>query len=199
LSWSILCLGQYFGTDQSWTNKFGEKLHFEDLVRYELRAPVEDGACGGTHGLFGLTWAYQLHLRRGGRETAVWQEVAAKLATYQKLAKKLQNPDGSFSTNFFKGPGNTADRQLRMNTTGHIFEWLALSLPAEELTAPWMQDAANRLALMFLESENLPVESGSLYHAIHGLILYYSRAFDPERLGKQRPFFPNGEPAPARS
>src|SRR5262249_19189859 len=33
LSWAILVIGQYFGTDSTWTNNVGEKLHFEDLMR----------------------------------------------------------------------------------------------------------------------------------------------------------------------
>ena len=32
-----------------------------------------------------------------------------------------------------------------MNTTGHIFEWLALALSDEEIKKPWMQDAAKPL------------------------------------------------------
>ena len=41
LSWAIVIIGEYLGTDIAWTNGFGEKLHFEDLVRYELDANVE--------------------------------------------------------------------------------------------------------------------------------------------------------------
>lgn len=190
LSWAVLIIGQYLGTDLSWINRAGEKLHFDDLVRYELDQPIETAACGGTHRLFGLTWVYHLHLRKGGKATGVWQDVAAKQLAYQQLAKAQQNGDGSFSTNFFRGPGNADDRQLRMNTTGHIFEWLALSLPDAELRAAWMQNAANNLALQFLEIQGQPMEGGTLYHAVHGLLIYYARVYDRAKLGPLDPPVP---------
>jgi hypothetical protein len=190
LSWTILVLGQYLGTDISWTNNVGEKLHFEDLIRYELAQPMDNAACGGTHRLFDLAWVYYLHLKKGGKTEGVWKDVAEKMREHHKLARKFQNVDGSFSTNFFRGPGDAKDRQLRMNTTGHTIEWLALTLPDEELKQQWVQDAVNALALMFFEIRNDPMESGSLYHATHGLLIYYARVYDPRKLGANEPYFP---------
>jgi hypothetical protein len=36
LGWAILVLAEYEGTRLSWTNKFGETLTLEELVRYEV-------------------------------------------------------------------------------------------------------------------------------------------------------------------
>ncbi len=135
LSWAIIAIGQCLGTDAQWTNRFGEPLRFEDLVRYELDQEIESAACGGTHRLFGMHWVYQLHLQKGGAVTGVWQEVADKTHQYQYKARKLQNPDGSFSTDFFRGSAHVDDMRQRINSTGHILEWLALSLSGEELQA----------------------------------------------------------------
>jgi len=175
LSWSIVAIGECLGTDISWTNRFGEQLHFEDLVRYELDQNVEQAACGGTHRLFGLHWVYRLHLRNGGQEVGVWKEVAAKMTKYQNLARELQNPDGSFSTDSFRGSANDRDMKLRISTTGHILEWLALSMTDAQLQEPWVQHAANALALMILEIQDSPMEGGTLYHAVHALRLYAAR------------------------
>lgn len=188
LSWTIIVVGQYLGTDISWTNSYGEKLRFEDLVRYEVHANVEQAACGGTHRLFGLQWVYNLHLRNGGKADGVWKDLVDEQKKYQEIARKYQNADGSFSTDFFRGPGNAPDMQLRMNTTGHILEWLAYSLPESELRREWVVRAVNRLALMFLEIQNQSMESGTLYHAAHGLRIYYERVFGGEGLGPQKPF-----------
>jgi hypothetical protein len=177
LSWAILVLAHYMKTDMTWTNEANESLHYEQLIRYELDASVENAACGGTHRLFGLAWAYHLHLQRGGRNTGVWKEVAEKTEKYRKLARKYQNPDGTFSTEFFRGPGNAPDRERRINTTGHILEWMALALSDEDLRAPWVQDAASALALLILEEQGSPIEGGSLYHANHGLLMYYARIY----------------------
>ncbi len=177
LSWAIIAIGQCLGTDVQWNNRFGEPLRFEDLVRYELEQDVEGAACGGTHRLFGLHWVCQLHLDSGGTATGVWQKVAEKMSRYQDRARELQNPDGSFSTDFFRGPGNADDMQLRINSTGHIFEWLAQSLSDEELQADWVRQAANALSLMILDIQSAPMEGGTLYHATHGLRLYRARCW----------------------
>ena len=50
---------------------------------------------------------------------------------------------------------------------------------------------------MFLDIQNAPMEGGTLYHAVHGLLLYYARVYGPEKLG---PLAPPPTPAgPARS
>jgi hypothetical protein len=187
LSWTIVVVGQYLGTDLPWTNSYGEKLTFEDLVRYEVNADVEQAACGGTHRLFGLKWVQNLHLQKGGKTEGVWKDLEEEQVKYQRIARRDQNPDGSFSTDFFRGKGEARDMQLRMNTSGHIVEWLAYSLPEEDLHKPWMEDAVNRLALMFLEIQDRSMESGTLYHAAHGLRIYYQRVFG-DGLGEQKPF-----------
>jgi hypothetical protein len=190
LSWAIIIIGQYLGTDLHWKNGYGEDLRYEDLVRYELDQPVDSAACGGTHRLFGLTWVYYLHRKRGGTKTGVWKDVAAKIADYAERAHRFQNPDGSFSTRYLAGPENVRDPQLRIGTTGHVLEWLSLALPESELNAPWVQDAANALALMILEAQGTAVESGALYHASHGLRLYRERVFGHPSTEKRESFIP---------
>jgi hypothetical protein len=190
LSWAIVVIGQYLGTDVAWTNESGEKLKFEDIVSYELKASVDDAACGGTHRLFGLSWVYHLHLAKGGKTAGVWQEIADKTKLFRDFARKYQNADGSFSTNFFRAPGNEDDPDRRINTTGHILEWLSLALPDAELKEQWIQDAANRLALMILDQSSESIDGGSLYHAVHGLLLYYARVYDRETLGPRELLIP---------
>lgn len=190
LSWAICVIGQYEGTDITWQNRYGELLHFEDMMRYELDANVEQAACGGTHRLFGLTYALYHHLRKGGKKEGVWKEVAEKNAKYRDLAKKFQNGDGSFSTDSFRGPGNAADKTTRINTTGHIFEYLALALTDAELKEEWMQNAASALSLMILEARDASIDGGSLYHAMHGLLMYYARVYDRQTLGPNAPYIP---------
>jgi hypothetical protein len=190
LEWSLVIIGQHDGTDATWVNAAGETVRFEDLLRHELDAPLDQAACGGTHRLFGLAWVYHLHLQRGGKAEGVWKEVAERLEQYKKKARELQNADGSFSTNFFRGRGNAPDLQLRLSTTGHIFEWLALASTDAELQEPWVREAANALTLQFLEIQRMPMEGGTLYHAVHGLLIYYARVYGPEWLGPNAPHVP---------
>jgi len=177
LSWTMLIIGQSFGTDCSWTNAAGEKLTFEDVVRYEVHQPIESAACGGTHRLFGLTWVYHLHRARDGQAVGVWKEVADKIEHYQQLARQYRNPDGSLSTAYLGGPGNSPDTQLRIGSWGHVVEWLSLALTDQELAEPWMQEAVNHLVLAILNSRTDPIDNGAFYHAIHGLEIYRARVF----------------------
>jgi hypothetical protein len=177
LSWTLIVIGQYVGLDASWVNTFGEPVTLKDLIRYELDQPIEEAACGGTHRLFGLTWVYHLHLQRGGKKEGIWKEVADKIDLYQKKARQYQNGDGSFSSKYLGGVGFTRDSERRINTTGHVLEWLSLSLSDEQLREAWVQNAASALALMILENQGQPIEGGSLYHATHGLRLYRARVF----------------------
>jgi hypothetical protein len=178
LSWAIIVIGQVYSTKHEWENQDGEKLTFEDVVRYELNQPItERAACGGTHRLFGLAWAYNLHRKEGGEDKGVWKEVADKMVEYRNRAKSLRNGDGSFSTQYLKERENDRNPDKRIGSTGHVFEWLALALPDRELTADWMQEAAFALSAMILDRRKDAIDSGSLYHASHGLHLYYDRLF----------------------
>jgi hypothetical protein len=178
LGWAILVIAQNSGTDAEWTNGAGEHLHLTDLLRYEVEAPVEEAACGGTHRLFGLSWVYHLHLRKGGKTEGVWKQIADKTSEYAGKAKEFQNLDGAFSTSYFRGKGNAAEKQLRISTTGHTVEWLSLALNDNDLREQWMQDAVNALAMLILDTQAVPIEGAALYHAVHGLFLYHARVFD---------------------
>lgn len=188
LTWTIILIAQYFPEhawkNKSWTNNRGETLTFEDVVRYELNEPINSAACGGTHRLFGLTWAYHLYLQQGGKTEGIWKEVADKLELYKKKARQFQNKDGGFSTNYVSEPG--AGRSI--GTTGHVLEWLALAMTDEELKEPWVEDSANALVQMIFDKRKQTVETGELYHAAHGLHIYYNRMFGP--LGKSEPLIP---------
>jgi hypothetical protein len=181
LSWAIIIIAQYYGTDITWTNNRGETLHFDEVVRYEMKQPIKESpVCGGTHRLFGLSWAWHLHAAKGGKKTAVWQEVVQLTNEYKELARKLQNIDGSFSTAYFRGPENNLnDLTLRIHSTGHILEWLSLALTDEELRQPWVENAATALTGMILNNRDQGLDGGAVYHATHGLAIYRNRVFGP--------------------
>ncbi len=187
LSWAVVIIAQYYGTkDEPWVNAFGEKLTISDVVRYELDASIENAACGGTHRLFGLTWAYHLHLKNGGKKTGVWGDVEKRIAEYKGKARRSQNrADGTLSTSYFKSKDHDPNQELRIGTTGHIVEWLALAMTDDELKAPWMQEAVSALSLAVLDMGKEYVEAGAMYHAAHGLHLYHERVF-----GTPAPYLP---------
>lgn len=182
LSWTVMILSHFYGTKMDFTNRYNEHLKLEDLVRYELDQPIHSAACGGTHRLFGLAWVYHLHKKEGGKDEGLWEEVRQHQIKYQDMAKANQNADGSFSAKYLDQGGWIQNLDRRINTTGHVLEWLALSLPDDRLHEEWVEDAAGALSAMILTAQNAPLDGGSLYHASHGLNLYYQRAY-PEHSG----------------
>ncbi len=190
LEWAMVIIGTHYGTDAAWTNAYGEKLRLEDLVRAELDKDIDKQSCGGTHALFGLTWVYHLHLIHGGETTGVWKDVADRIAAYKRKARETQNADGTFSTDFFTGRAEVPDANRRINTTGHILEWLSLAMTDDELKEPWVQGAANALAMLFLENDRTPLEGGGMYHAVHGMLIYISRVYGADKMGDLKPHVP---------
>ena len=83
-------------------------------------------------------------------------------------------------------------RALRIGTTGHVLEWLALALSDEELREPWVQQAASALSLLILDSGNRPIDSGGLYHATHGLHIYHTRVFGRSSVTSESLLIPRG-------
>lgn len=182
LSWAIIIIAQFYGTDYSWTNGDGETVRFTDVVKYELNQPVSDkAACGGTHRLFGLTWAYHLHLKNGGKKESVWLDVERKIADFKQRAKKNQQADGNFSIKHFEPQPDKLDREpdtaLRISTSGHVLEWLALAMTDEELRSPWMQSAVSGVSQLILNMQKARIDGGALYHAAHGLHIYHERVY----------------------
>jgi len=93
-------------------------------------------------------------------------------------ARKFQNSDGSFSTNYTSRPGNTVDLSACISATGHTLEFLAYAVDEKELEKPWMERAVLRLCSMLKAGEQIDLECGGTYHALAGLKLYHRRRFD---------------------
>jgi hypothetical protein len=98
---------------------------------------------------------------------------------YHKYAFSLQNRDGSLSTQWFRGRGEDLDINRRIKTTGHILEWLCYSLSDEELRDERTIRAVSYLANLMYSKYNTEWEVGPMCHAIHALLLYDERVFQP--------------------
>lgn len=176
-SWTLIGLTQYLSTDSSWVAEDGREWSIEQLVGSEVDQPLVDSACGGTHRLIGISMALAKRRLEGGALNGVWRRADAHLAEAIEVVKRYQNSDGTFSSNYLARPGTSADNAKLIATTGHMLEFLALTLRPEQLKQPWVERAVLRLCELLEDSEQLPLECGALYHAVHGLVVYRERAF----------------------
>jgi hypothetical protein len=137
----------------------------------------------------GLSYAVQRRIKQGMPVDGEFARAAKYTADYHTYAFKLQNADGSFSTQWLEYPQARTDLERRLQTSGHILEWLAYSLPDEELSSPQMVRAVAYLTGLLYSSKNRDWEVGALGHGLHALILYDQRMFN----GKNPPQNPTAE------
>jgi len=182
-SWTLIALSRYLDSDQKWTASDGQTWSLERLVDIESSHPLGSSACGGTHQLIGLTMALDSHDQQGGQPTGAWKKALDKIHEAIVTAQQYQNPDGSFSSNYFTAPGNSPDAADSIGTTGHTLEFLTLALDRQTLVEPWIRRAVAYLCDVFRKTKDVDIECGKLYHAAHALVLYREKVYGPKSYG----------------
>ncbi|QDS93158.1 hypothetical protein FF011L_19140 [Roseimaritima multifibrata] len=178
LTFTLIGLAHYMDTDAQWVSDDGEKWDFERLIREELDQQVIGAACGGTHRLMGLSHALRIRREQGREMTGQWARADQFIADFVDYAWKLQNPDGSMSTEWFEGRGDRSDVDRKVQTTGHIVEWLIGVSSDEQLQDPRMLRAVNFLANSMYRYRAKDWSVGPKGHALRSLSLYHQRLYD---------------------
>jgi hypothetical protein len=178
VTFRLIALSHYYDLDETWTASDGQVWSIPRLIQEELKQPIRGAACGGTHRLFGLTYAYQQRLKRGQPLDGEYAKAKAYIENYQKYAWSLMNPDGTFSTSWFNKAENRSDVDRKIQTTGHVMEWLILSQSDAELRSPRMMRAMDYLATNLKNSPQHDWKLGPMGHALHALMMYNERVFN---------------------
>ena len=179
LTFALIALAHYLPTDSEWTARDGKQWSLEKLVAEEIEQPIRGAPCGGTHRLFGLAYGCQRRLRATGELDGVYLRADKFVRDYQQFTlTKLQNRDGSFSTEWFKYPADREDDiDRKIQTTGHILEWLVGSLDQEALFQPRVTAAVEFLTASLAREPSRDWKIGPLGHALHALTIYQERAW----------------------
>ena len=179
LTFALIGLAHYLPTDATWESRDGKPWDLEKLVAEEIEQPIRGAPCGGTHRLFGLAYGCQRRLRATGSLTGHYARADKFVRDYQAFAlTKLQNPDGSFSTEWFKYPADRPDDiDRKVQTTGHILEWLVGSLDQQDLYQPRVVAAVEFLATSLARQPSREWKIGPMGHALHALTIYQERAW----------------------
>jgi hypothetical protein len=185
ITWTLWALAHYEDSDAQWRNNANEPWSIERLVKLQVDERVTNSACGGCHGMFALCYARNLYFTTGKPLTGVWLEADQKIKWYTEATRRMQNTDGSLSSNFYKGPGYSNDYDTRLNTTGHQLEWILVSLPQSRLGEPWVRRAVESLSRELITNAKFPAECGPMYHSLHALILYRQRLDPKYRIPKR--------------
>ena len=177
LTFKLIGLSHYLDSDTTWTNDVGQEWSISRLIQEELAQPVVGAACGGTHRMMGFSYSVRRRKMEDKEITGQWQRAETFVNEYHDYTLQMQNPDGSFSTRWFEGRGNSSDVEKRVQTTGHILEWLVFSLPEDQLYDERIVRSVEYLTNVLLENRGRSWEIGPRGHALHSLVLYDQRVF----------------------
>lgn len=175
ITWTLWALSHYLPPDSTWENKWGEHWSIERLVDMQTEAPPQKAACGGTHGLFALSYARNGYLQTGQPLRGVWISADQKIQRYIEETRAYQNSDGTFSADFFKGRKYARDFKDRLSTSGHTLEFLMVALPQNRLDEPWVRQGLAAVSQELIDNKRSPADCGALYHAMNGLMIYLER------------------------
>jgi len=167
----------YLKSDEKWKSNDGQSWDIQRLIKEELAQPIVGAACGGTHRMTGFSYAVRKREQRGEPFTGQWQRAKTFVEDFHEYAFRLQNPDASFSTNWFAGRADDPTVTRRLETTGHITEWLAYSLDKEKLVEPRMVKSVSYLTNLLMENREEKWGIGPLGHGLHALAIYDERIF----------------------
>jgi hypothetical protein len=171
----LIGLSHYLASDAVWNNSNGESWSISRLLREELAESINDAACGGSHRLMSISFAIRARRQQEIEFDTLWKAADKYIREYQQFAFSIQNPDGSFSTEWFKERGSARSAKRRLYTTGHILEWLVVSLPAEQLADSRLDRAVDYLTTLMLAAPGYDLDVGPRGHALRALRLYQER------------------------
>lgn len=178
LTFKLIGLSHYLSSEETWKCQAGQQWSVGRLLTEELKQPIRSGACcGGTHRLMGLSCAVHRRQTAGLPVDGPWLLAEQRVVGYQQRALRMQNADGSFSTNWFREPGNWGGNERKLNTSGHTLEWLAFSLPEERLRHHQVVHAVSFLTELLLTNAQTKWHAGALGHGLHALAIYERRVF----------------------
>ncbi|MBX7164770.1 MAG: ADP-ribosylation factor-directed GTPase activating protein isoform b [Pirellulales bacterium] len=176
-SWTLMATCTWLPLDATWQARDGSEWSTERLLAMEIAQDLGESSCGGTHRMSGITMAVNRWKAEGRELTGTWKEADDLIQSCLDKARDFQQPDGTFSANFFVRPAAAHEVADQLHCLGHTFEFCCYALPHERLAEPWMVKAAVQLCELLELTRDHSLECGALYHAAHGLVLYREHRF----------------------
>ncbi|WP_146532974.1 hypothetical protein [Rubripirellula reticaptiva] len=177
LTFTLIGLSHYMDTDSSWKSEDGETWDFERLIREELSQPIVGAACGGTHRLMGFAHALRKRRAEGKPIDGQWKRAEKFTEDFVDYSYRLQNRDGSMSTDWFEGREDNDDTDRKVQTTGHMVEWLLTLTPDSQLQNPRLVAAVRYLLTTMYKDRDHDWSIGPKGHALRSLAMYYERVY----------------------
>lgn len=175
LTFKLIGLSYYLDSDKQWRANDGKVWSIPKLIQEELAQPIVGAACGGTHRLMGFSFSVKQRVMQGQPINGQFARADKFVRDYIEYTWRLQNPDGSFSTEWYEGRGNEPNDERKVQTTGHMLEWLMYTLPDAEVNQPRVQKSIDFLLSKIYDKRDNKWPIGPRGHATRAVSLYYSR------------------------
>lgn len=176
-SWTLIALTHYFPDDPQWISSDGSTWSWERMVAEEVQYDLNLSPCGGAHRLVGLARALEAKQRLKLPDSQVWDDARRIVDRSVREIEEMRSGDGSLSSHYLQRPGSSRDLGLTLASSGHLLEFLAVTLDENELRQPWVMTAATRLCEIFEATQTVDLDCGACYHALNGLRVYRDRLF----------------------
>jgi len=179
MSLALIGLSFYCDCEEEWTNELGEKWSISRMVLAELLHPADQGTSNITDQLLGLACAVRRFESEGIELTGPMLDAKNYLESFEKFALSAQNEQGLWHPRFFLFKGSTQNQWEALYSGGHIFRFLAFSLPDEKLTDPIVVRSARALADLVNKVANTPAtterQMEALATVLHAIAIYNDR------------------------
>ena len=177
LTFTLIGLAHYLDTDTSWVGADGQPWDFPRLLAAEMAQPIVGTTCGGTHRLMALAHSLRKRRREGRAIEGQWRRAEMFLEDFVDYTFKMQNRDGSFSTDWYDSREAKGDIDRQIQTSGHMTEFLLTTLPDDELDDPRLISAIRFIAGSMARDAGRDWSIGPKGHALRSLAMYYERVY----------------------
>lgn len=175
LTFKLIGLSYYLDSNKQWRANDGKTWSIQKLIQEELAQPIVGSACGGTHRLMGFSFSVRQRQLQGQPINGQYARAAKFVKEYVAYTWQLQNPDGSLSTNWYEGRGNEPNDERKVQTSGHMLEWLMYTLPDEEINQPRVSKGIEFLLTKIYDQRDKKWPIGPRGHATRAVALYNAR------------------------
>ncbi|MEQ1825109.1 MAG: hypothetical protein ABL921_04160 [Pirellula sp.] len=178
LTFKLIGLSYYLDSNKQWKASDGKVWSMPKLIQEEMAQPIIGSACGGTHRLMGFSFSIRQRQLQGQPIDGQYSRAAKFVRDYVAYTLQLQNPDGSFSTNWYEGRGNEPKDERKVQTSAHMLEWLMFTMTDEEIKSPKVAKGIDFLLSRIYDNRDYKWPIGPRGHATRAISLYRDRMND---------------------
>jgi len=175
LTFKLIGLSYYLDSNKQWRSNDGKAWSIPKLIQEELAQPIIGASCGGVHRLMGYSFSVRQRQLQGQPVNGQYARAAKFVRDYVNYTWQLQNPDGSFSTNWYEGRANEPNDERKVQTSGHMLEWLMFTLSDAEMKDPRAGKAVDFLLNKIYDRREHKWPIGPRGHATRAVALYQER------------------------